>query len=62
MPIEIRFDRTAAGGFAVLHAALMDPRGTVAKWVGDLKSPVSPNGGDALTGVAVMLADLFVAP
>jgi hypothetical protein len=62
MPIEMRFDRNAAGGFAVLHAALMDPRSTEAKWVGDLKGPASLNGSDAMTRVAVMLADLFVAP
>ncbi len=64
LPIELRFEKPVGGSAArgVLRVALLDPRFTEARWVGDVRGDTAATPARALASVAAKLADLFVAP
>jgi hypothetical protein len=62
LPVDLRFEKTNQNGRAVLRLALLDPRATEAKWVGDVKGDPASSPTAALASLAEKIADLFIAP
>lgn len=62
LPIDVRFEKVGTTARAILRVALLDPRSTEAKWVGEVKGDPAPAMSAALASVAEKLADLFIAP
>jgi hypothetical protein len=61
LPVELRFERQGATGYAVLRAALLDARAAEARWVGDVRGDAAAAPSGAIASVAAKLADLFAA-
>lgn len=69
VPIELRFERHAAGAAsgraaarAVLRVALLDPRFAHVTWLGAVAGEPAPSPAAALSSVVARVADLFLAP
>jgi hypothetical protein len=62
LPFDLRFEKEQQNARAILRVALLDPRSTEAKWVGDVKGDPASTPLAALASVAGRLADLFIAP
>jgi hypothetical protein len=65
LPADLRFERdgrAGRAGRAVLRVALLDPRFAEARWVGDVRGDAADGGAQALSTLAMRVADLFVAP
>jgi hypothetical protein len=62
VPVEVRFERVASAGRAILRVALLDARLTEARWVADVQGDTTSAPARALESVAARLADLFLAP
>lgn len=62
LPIELRFERDASAGRAVVRLAILDPRLAEAKWVGEVRGDASSTPARALANVAARLLDLFLPP
>lgn len=58
-PVELRFEPAAAGGRGVLRLVLLDPRLSVAKWIGEVSSEPAPAFGPVISAsIASKLASL----
>jgi len=62
MPVELRFEKTAAGTRGILRIAFVDPRLSEARFVGDVKGDFAASAAPAFASVAKHLVDLFAAP
>ena len=62
IPVELRFERTAAGAaHPVLHLVLVDPRLSDIRWSGDVSGVDSPTFSNSFAAqMASRVADLFV--
>ena len=63
IPVELRFDRTAAGvAHPVLRLVMVDPRLSTVQWIGDVVGDDSATFSSVFTArIAEHLADLFIA-
>lgn len=62
-PVELRFEKVAGVGRAVLHVALVDARLSRVRWAGDVRSDTaSALGRGLIASAANRLADLIAAP
>jgi len=58
-PVELRFEPAASGGRGVLRLMLIDPRLSVAKWIGEVASDPAPEFGPVISAsIASKLAGL----
>jgi hypothetical protein len=63
VPVELRFEKGAGAGRAVVHVALLDARAAQVTWSGDVAGDTASTLSPALAAsAAVRLADLIVAP
>ena len=63
VPVELRFEKGAGAGRAVVHLALLDARAAQVTWSGDVASDTASTLSPALAAsAATRVADLIAAP
>jgi hypothetical protein len=62
-PVDLRFEKSGAGGRGRLRVVLIDPRYSTVTWIGEITSDALPAFSPAISaGIASKLANIVAAP